>query len=115
MPVGGHNITKDISQILELDLERSEREKRNFDQNLKSSDYKDASIDILQKIIFARTEEILELCEKINASDDYFWQKHGDDYPPDFCLCLCGLPVDAGYAAALFRGQQFQDVNWATE
>jgi cell division protein FtsA len=71
LPVGGHNITKDISQILELDLERSEREKRNFDQNLKSSDYKDASIDILQKIIFARTEEILELCANSIESNPY--------------------------------------------
>jgi len=64
LQVGGNHITKDISQILEIDLERSEQEKRNFDQNLKLSNYKDISIDILQKIIFARTEEILELCVK---------------------------------------------------
>jgi cell division protein FtsA len=69
LPVGGNNITKDISQILEIDLERSENEKRNFDQNLKLSNNEDISIDILQKIIFARTEEILELSAKCLESN----------------------------------------------
>mgnify|MGYP001376540921 CR=1 FL=1 len=64
LPIGGNHITKDISQILEIDLEKSEQEKRNFDQNLKFLNEEDVSIDILQKIIFARTEEILELCAK---------------------------------------------------
>jgi cell division protein FtsA len=61
LPVGGNHITKDISKILKIDLERSEKEKRNFDQNLKFSNNKDISIDTLERIIFARTEEILEL------------------------------------------------------
>ena len=64
LPVGGNNITKDISHILELDLRKSEQVKRNFDQNLKLSNDEDILIDTLQKIIFARTEEILELCAK---------------------------------------------------
>jgi len=64
LPVGGNNITKDISQILEIDLERSEQLKCNFDQVHKIMNYQDISIKTLQKIIFARIEEILELCRK---------------------------------------------------
>jgi cell division protein FtsA len=64
LPVGGNHITRDISKILEIDLERSEHEKRNFDQKLKLSKDVNISIETLQQIIFARTEEILELCTK---------------------------------------------------
>ena len=62
LPIGGNHITKDISQILEIDLERSEQEKRNFCQSHKLSNYNNVLTQTLQKIIFARTEEILELC-----------------------------------------------------
>ena len=64
LPIGSNHITKDISKILDLDLESAEKKKRNFDQNLKISNDKDAFINTLEKIIFARTEEILELCVK---------------------------------------------------
>jgi len=69
LQVGGNHITKDISKILELDLESSEQAKRNFDQNLKNSNDENISIETLQKIIFARTEEILELCAKSIVSN----------------------------------------------
>ena len=64
LPIGGNHITKDISQILEMDLERSEQLKLNFTQNQKILNGENISIEKLQKIIFARTEEILELCAK---------------------------------------------------
>jgi len=64
LPVGGNHITKDISKILEIDLERAELEKLNLDQKLKLSNDEDISVKTLQKIVFARTEEILELCVK---------------------------------------------------
>ena len=64
LPIGGNHITKDISQVLEIDLEKSEKIKINFYQNQKFSNFGDISIDPLQKIIFARIEEILELCVK---------------------------------------------------
>ena len=64
LPIGGNHITKDISQILEIDLEKSEQMKCNFDQNRKLSNDENISIKTLQKIIFARTEEILELSSK---------------------------------------------------
>jgi cell division protein FtsA len=64
LPMGGNHITKDISKILEIDLEESEKIKLNFNQNKKVSDNESYSPEILQKIIFARTEEILELSSK---------------------------------------------------
>ena len=71
LPVGSNHITKDISKILEIDLKKSEELKRNFVQNLKLLNDKDTSIDTLQKIIFARTEEILELSVKSIESNLY--------------------------------------------
>jgi len=71
LPIGGNHITKDIAQILEIDLKKSEHLKRNFGKSLSHSDDENISIDSLQKIIFARTEEILELCKKIMESNLY--------------------------------------------
>ena len=65
LPIGGNHITKDISKILGIDLERSEKIKRNFGQNQKFLINENISLDTLQKIIFARIEEILEISEKI--------------------------------------------------
>jgi cell division protein FtsA len=64
LPIGGNHITKDISLILKVDMDSSEQIKLNFDQNPKILNEQNISPDILQKIIFARTEEILELCNK---------------------------------------------------
>ena len=71
LSVGGNHITKDISQILEIDLKNAEQLKCNFDQNLNHLDNEDISIETLQKIIFARTEEILELSAKSIISNSY--------------------------------------------
>jgi len=64
LPVGGNHITKDISKILKLDLNKAENIKLNFDKNNKLLENKDFAVEMLQKIIFTRTEEILELCIK---------------------------------------------------
>ena len=64
LPIGGNSITKDISKILEVNLESSEKKKRNFDQNFKISNNENISINTVEKIIFARNEEIIELCAK---------------------------------------------------
>ena len=64
LPVGGNHITRDISQVLGIDLKQAEQTKLNFDKNYKSGNDNNISIEILQKIITARTEEILELCVK---------------------------------------------------
>ena len=64
LPIGGNHITKDISKILEIDLDRSEQIKLKFGQDHIISKDENISVEILEKIIFARTEEILELCSK---------------------------------------------------
>ena len=69
--VGGNHITKDISKILEIDLQRSEQVKLNFDKNLKLLNDENISLEILQKIIIARTEEILELSTKSIESNSH--------------------------------------------
>ena len=61
LPIGGNHITKDISQILEINLEKSEEVKLNFVINPTLLNDEDIPIVKLEKIIFARTEEILEL------------------------------------------------------
>jgi cell division protein FtsA len=75
LPIGGNHITKDISQILEIDVENSEIMKCKFDQNLKLSNSNNTAIKTLEKIIFARTEEILELCVKSIKSNSYILDK----------------------------------------
>ncbi len=64
LPIGGSHITKDISKILDIDLEQAEKIKLTFDNNQEILSDKNISIEMLRKIIFARTEEILELCVK---------------------------------------------------
>ena len=72
LPIGGNHITKDISKILEIDLLKAEQIKLSFDQTYESSSDDNISIDTLQKIILARTEEILELCSK-SVSTNSLW------------------------------------------
>jgi len=82
LPIGGNNITKDISKILEIDLEQAEQLKLNFNKDYKSSNDNDASTEELEKIIFARTEEILELCIKSIKSNLFI--------PGEFKIVLMG-------------------------
>jgi len=62
LPIGGNHITKDISQILKINLKEAESLKLSFDKSENFINDKKISLDLIQKIIFARTEEILELC-----------------------------------------------------
>ena len=62
LPVGGNHITKDISEVLKIDLEQAENLKIDFCKNETLLNDKNSSLELLQKIIFARTEEILEIC-----------------------------------------------------
>ena len=78
LSIGGNHITKDISNVLNLDMEKSEKIKDNlnkdilFSDNKKSdkifqsdflaqSNKKDVSPELIKKIIFARIDEILKL------------------------------------------------------
>ena len=64
LPIGGNHITKDISQILKIETEEAEDIKINFNKNITSLSEKDFPVEMLQKVVFARTEEILELSAK---------------------------------------------------
>ena len=75
LPVGGNHITKDLSKVLDISLQESEKIKLNFDQNQNILTEEIESTDMLQKIIFARTEEILELCNKSIKSNLFLTEK----------------------------------------
>ena len=62
--IGGNNITKDISNVLKIDLKRAENLKINFDKNETFLNDKGFSLDLLKKIVFARIEEILEISSR---------------------------------------------------
>ncbi len=77
IPIGGNNITKDISKILKLSLEYSEDLKIKFNRSENNISFKknstkeinpfsetlekNISIDLLKQIIVARLDEIIEL------------------------------------------------------
>ena len=64
LPIGGNHITKDISLLLKIDINEAEKLKLNFENNDSYADNPNFSLEMLQKIAFARTEEILELCDR---------------------------------------------------
>ena len=79
LPIGGNHITKDLSKILNIDLLSAEKIKLNLNKTENILIKKKISLDLVQKIIFARIEEILELCIKPiklyqNLDDSYQFQ-----------------------------------------
>lgn len=77
IPIGGNHITKDLSKVLNIDLIDAEKVKLNFDKDEVFLLEKKLSLDLIQKIIFARIEEILELCIesiKLNHNLDQSYQ-----------------------------------------
>ena len=62
LPIGGNHITKDISKVLKIEIKQAENLKINFNKNDFFLNDEDYSLELLQKIIYARTEEILDLC-----------------------------------------------------
>ena len=62
LPIGGNNITKDISKVLKIDIEQAESIKINFNKKKKFLNNKNFSLDFLKKVIFARAEEVLKMC-----------------------------------------------------
>ena len=75
LPIGGNHITQDISKILKIDLEKSENLKINYDKEYRFSSNENFSSTEIQKIIFARVDEILELCSQ-SIRSNIFTQGH---------------------------------------
>jgi cell division protein FtsA len=69
LPIGGNHITKDISLLLKIDINEAEKLKLDFEKNNSQTNNLNFSLEMLQKIAFARTEEILELCDKSLVSN----------------------------------------------
>ena len=64
LPIGGNHITKDLSKVLSLDLINAEKLKLSFDTDKNTIINEVQSHELVQKIIIARIEEILELSIK---------------------------------------------------
>ena len=81
IPIGGNHISKDISQIMKLKLDDSEKLKKTFSKSETDFTYSDTvssdsnytinkiigkniSIDLLKKVVLARVEEIIKLSFK---------------------------------------------------
>ena len=64
IPIGGNHITKDIANVLKVNTNEAENLKLSFDTNQEILDQKKISLYLIQQIIFARIEEILELSIK---------------------------------------------------
>jgi len=64
LPVGGNHVTKDISKVLKIGLQDAEKIKISFDKDRDFLDKQKISPNLIQQVIFARIEEILELSAK---------------------------------------------------
>ena len=69
LPIGGNHITQDISKVLSIGLENAENLKISFNKNKNFLESKNISSDLLQKVILARTEEIIEICSQFIDSN----------------------------------------------
>ena len=71
IPIGGNHVTKDLCSVLKLDVQDAENLKLFIDKDSHLSKINKIPINLIQEIIFARTEELLKLCTKsINLNTD---------------------------------------------
>ena len=61
LPIGGNHISKDISKILKIEISKANNIKLNLDNIDNDKDLKKEQIELVKKIIFSRTEELLEI------------------------------------------------------
>ena len=52
MPIGGNHITKDIANVLKVNMNEAENLKLSFDTNQEILDQKKISLYLIQQIIF---------------------------------------------------------------
>jgi len=74
LPLGGNNITQDLSKVLDLDLQNAEEIKLSFDLEGNFFNKTIISVDLIRQIISARIEEILNLCIKSIKLNNNFEQ-----------------------------------------
>tara|TARA_B110000114_G_scaffold181612_1_gene219346 strand:+ start:486 stop:1595 length:1110 start_codon:yes stop_codon:yes gene_type:complete len=76
IPIGGNNITKDISKLLKIDLVKAENLKIDYNKNKTFLSNRGFSLKLLHEIIFARTDEILKICIKLIKLDFFTTDLH---------------------------------------
>jgi cell division protein FtsA len=71
LPIGGNHISKDISKILKIEISKANKIKLNLDNINNDKDLNEEQIELVKKIIFSRTEELLEISTLFfKANDD---------------------------------------------
>ena len=60
IPIGGNHISKDISKILKIEISEADEIKLNFNNINDNKNLRQDEIELVKKIIFSRTEELLE-------------------------------------------------------
>ena len=72
LPIGGNHISKDISKILKIETSRANEIKLNLNNINNDKNLNKDQIELIKKIIFSRTEELLEISTLfLNANDDF--------------------------------------------
>ena len=61
LPIGGNHISKDISKILKIEISEANEIKLNFNDINDNKNLRQDEIELVKKIIFSRTEELLEI------------------------------------------------------
>ena len=61
LPIGGNHISKDISKILKIEIFEAEEIKLNLNNINDNKNLRQDEIELIKKIIFSRTEELLEI------------------------------------------------------
>ena len=61
LPIGGNHISKDLSKILKIEIFKANEIKLNFNNINNNKDLRQDEIELVKKIIFSRTEELLEI------------------------------------------------------
>jgi cell division protein FtsA len=71
LPIGGNHITKDISNLLKIESIKANEIKLNFNNINDFKNLNQDQIEFIKKIIFSRTEELLEISTLfLNSNDD---------------------------------------------
>ena len=71
IPIGGNHISKDISKILNIEISKANEIKLNFNNINNDKDLNQDQVEFIKKIIFSRTEELLEISTLLlKANDD---------------------------------------------
>ena len=128
IPIGGNHISKDISQIMKLKLDDSEKLKKTFSKSETDFTYSDTvssdsnytinkiigkniSIDLLKKVVLARVEEIIKLSFK-----DLSILKNIDSYQDlNFVLIGNGSKIFNKNSFQLEDKYNFKEINFYEE